>query len=93
LAIGLGAQILPGKGEPSHLPSVQSPEETAPIDVARQAVQEVQEGAEEVGREVQEGVKKADEVREEVEGADKRREVRERMERRKGGWKSRAFDL
>ena len=60
---------------------------------AREAVQDVarvEEGAEEAMRE---GIRRAVRVREIVDGAQARGEVKERVERRRKGWRSGAFDF
>ncbi|TCD66329.1 hypothetical protein EIP91_001478 [Steccherinum ochraceum] len=85
LAIGIGPQILPGKGEPHNLENG----ETGLRDVAREALEEVQGAVDVV----------VDEVRRDVRGAEDSaveagRRGRERLRREEGreGWQSDAFD-
>ncbi|KAL5528669.1 hypothetical protein ACEPAF_7805 [Sanghuangporus sanghuang] len=100
LSVGLGAQLLPGKGEPTTLGvERESPQEAAHkvAETAREAVEDVQakvhhakEGIEDVGRR---GIQEAVRVRRLAEEAGERMENQERRERRRRGWRSRAFDL
>lgn len=89
MAVGVGAQILPGKGEPGA--------RETPREVARDALGEVQGAIDGVrgkaDEAVDETIRRARLLREDVEEAGERRERRERVEGRRRGWKSRAFDL
>ncbi len=92
LAIGLGAQILPGKGEPLEL-DPDARQTVEPSQVARDALEDVQGAMDDVRERVGEGVKKAGNARGAVEGAERRMERRMGKEVRRGGWRSKAFDL
>ncbi|KAJ7128106.1 hypothetical protein C8R46DRAFT_972805 [Mycena filopes] len=91
LAIGGGAQLFPNKGGPYDV------DEPTVAEVAREAVEEVQEAVvESVGktREVVEAAEdEAVRIRGEFERAEERKIAREKFERHRGGWRSRAFDL
>ncbi|KAJ7627634.1 hypothetical protein DFH06DRAFT_1007090 [Mycena polygramma] len=91
LAIGGGAQLFPHKGGPYD------EEEVTAGDVAREAVDEVQEAVNKsVGktREVADAAgEEAVRIRGDLERAEERKRDRERFERDRGGWKSHAFDL
>lgn len=91
IAVGVGAQILPGKGGPHDLHG--QVETERPQDVAREALEEVQEGVEEVEERVEDVVDEAARVREEVDQAQVRGTVRTRVEAKRAGWRSAAFDL
>ncbi|KAL5523594.1 hypothetical protein ACEPAG_7767 [Sanghuangporus baumii] len=100
LSVGLGAQLLPGKGEPTTLGiERESPQEAAHkvAETAREAVDDVQgkvqhakEGIEDAGRK---GMQEAVRVRRLAEETGERMENQERRERKRRGWRSRAFDL
>ncbi|TFK78450.1 hypothetical protein K466DRAFT_77956 [Polyporus arcularius HHB13444] len=99
LAVGIGAQILPGKGGPY---GASAPEvlEDGVEGVKVRALEETREVVEDVARAeagaeeaVREGVERAVRVREELDGARGRGQVRERVERRRKGWRSAAFDV
>ncbi|KAJ6499679.1 hypothetical protein C8R47DRAFT_295418 [Mycena vitilis] len=91
LAIGGGAQLFPHKGGPYD------EEEVTAGDVAREAVDEVQDAVtKSVGktREVADAAgEEAVRIRGDLERAEERKRDRESFERDRGGWKSRAFDL
>ncbi|KAI0744344.1 hypothetical protein C8Q80DRAFT_1107728 [Daedaleopsis nitida] len=97
LAVGIRAQVLPGKGGPYGATSSSgfAVEEVGvrAREEAREAAGDVAAVEEEVEEGVREGVAKAVEVREEVRDAEARGEVRERVERRRRGWRSEVFDL
>ncbi|RPD68333.1 hypothetical protein L226DRAFT_617588 [Lentinus tigrinus ALCF2SS1-7] len=99
LAVGIGAQVLPGRGGPYGASAPEVLEDgmegvkVRATEEARDAVGDVA-GAEEYAEEVvREGVRRAVMVREDVEGARGRGEVRERVERRRKGWRSAVFDF
>jgi hypothetical protein len=94
LAVGVGAQLLPGKGG-AHDAHGHAGDYAgdAPATIAREALDEVQERVEAAEHAVEEAVDGAVRVREEIEGAEVRGTVRRRVEAKRGGWKSRAFDL
>ncbi|RPD68312.1 hypothetical protein L226DRAFT_617578 [Lentinus tigrinus ALCF2SS1-7] len=99
LAVGIGAQVLPGRGGPYGASAPEVLEDgmegvkVRATEEAREAVEDVA-GAEEYAEEaVREGVRRAVRVREDVEGARGRGEVRERVERRRKGWRSAVFDF
>ncbi|KAJ6631180.1 hypothetical protein B0H10DRAFT_711550 [Mycena sp. CBHHK59/15] len=87
LAVGGGAQLFPNKGGPYGVDEVTS------VDVAREAVNDIQQTIgktrEMVGAVEDESVR----VRKDIERAEERKIDRERFERRRGGWRSHAFDL
>ncbi|KAL1941942.1 hypothetical protein VTO73DRAFT_6472 [Trametes versicolor] len=100
LAVGIGAQVLPGKGGPygaAHPPTRAFEGGVAGVvrrgaEEAREAVGDVARAEEVIEGEVRAGLDKAEEVREAVRDAGARAEVRTRVEARRGGWRSRAFD-
>lgn len=92
LAVGVAEQILPGLGGPedgAKVPEV--------VERARDAVGEVQEAATHVAEgatEVRkEGEEVAGDVKDKAARAAERMEARRDVERRKKGWKSKAFDF
>lgn len=87
LAIGIGAQLLPGKAQPEldDIPSV--------TGIANIALQEVDEAVEDAKDVVKDGVSEAVGFRRNLEAAGERMEVREVVEKKRNGWKSRAFDF
>lgn len=97
LAVGLSAQILPGKAEP--LVARSSPGEVAKSVVkhAQETVDDVRELGEDIGvrtsEVVDEGIVRAAGVRRELQSAEVRMRKREGFETRRRGWRSRAFDL
>jgi hypothetical protein len=95
IALGVGAQILPGKGGPHDLHA--DGEVEAPAQVVRAVLDEVEETIEEEVAVVQHGIETAAETVEQakadVETAEVRAEVRTQKERKKGGWRSKVFDL
>ncbi|KAI0820075.1 hypothetical protein BC628DRAFT_1341855 [Trametes gibbosa] len=100
LAIGIGAQVLPGKGGPYGVARAPAHAFEGGVEgvvgrgaeEAREAAEDVVRAEERVEGAVREGVGRAREVREEVEEAGARAEVRGRVEGRRRGWRSRAFD-
>ncbi|KAL5485387.1 hypothetical protein ACEPAI_8029 [Sanghuangporus weigelae] len=100
ISVGLSAQLLPGKGEPTTLGvERESPQEAARkvAETAREAVDDVQgkvyhakEGIEDARRR---GMQEAVRVRRLAEETGERMEHQERRERKRRGWRSRAFDL
>ncbi|KAJ6571811.1 hypothetical protein B0H19DRAFT_1131376 [Mycena capillaripes] len=91
LAVGGGAQLFPHKGGPYGA------EEITAGELAREAVDDMQEAVNQsVGktREVVETVEdEAIRIRGDLERAEERKIDRERFERYRGGWRSHAFDL
>ncbi|KAJ7770572.1 hypothetical protein B0H16DRAFT_1515956 [Mycena metata] len=91
LAVGGGAQLFPNKGGPYGV------EEPTVAEVARGAVDEVQEAVTRSVGKTREVVEAAEDeavrIRGEFERAEVRKRDRERFEQHRGGWKSRAFDL
>lgn len=90
LAVGIGEQILPGKGGP-HADSGE--DAYGPRDVAREGLDEIQSRMEDVTDAGHEALHQGTEMRRDVEHAAAREQDRERHERRKGGWRSSAFDF
>ncbi|KAF8189924.1 hypothetical protein K438DRAFT_1676518 [Mycena galopus ATCC 62051] len=92
LAVGGGPQLFPHKGGPYGAEDV-----TAAGEVAREAVDEIQETVAHAAgktREVAQTVENnAVQIRDDLERAEQRKMDRERFERHRGGWRSRAFDL
>jgi hypothetical protein len=85
IAVGGGAQIFPGKGGPYG--------ENGPDSIVT-AVEHVVDEVVEASSEATKALKsKAVEVRKDLERAEVRKETRKRVERRKSGWRSHAFDL
>ncbi|EIW63656.1 uncharacterized protein TRAVEDRAFT_69572 [Trametes versicolor FP-101664 SS1] len=99
LAVGIGAQALPGKGGPygAARPPARAFEGGVEgvvgrgTEEAREAVGDVAR-AEVIEEQVRAGMERAGEMREAVRDAGARAEVRTRVEARRGGWRSRAFD-
>ncbi|KAI0762170.1 hypothetical protein BD413DRAFT_606873 [Trametes elegans] len=101
LAVGVGAQVLPGKGGPYGAPhpparalegGLEGVQARAVLE-AREAVDDVarvEERAEDV---VREGVEEVQRMREDVRDAEARADVRARLEGKRKGWRSCAFDL
>lgn len=90
LAVGIGAQILPGKGGPGD----QSAEDWhGPREMVREGLDEVQSRVDEVMEAGHEALRHGTSLRRGVERADQREHVEESAERRRGGWRSRAFDV
>ncbi|KAJ7136079.1 hypothetical protein C8R44DRAFT_392980 [Mycena epipterygia] len=91
LAVGGGAQLFPNKG------GAYGVEEVTAGELAREAVDEIQEAVDRsVGktREVVDVVgEESVRIRGDIERAEERKMDRERFERHRGGWKSHAFDL
>jgi hypothetical protein len=90
LAVGVGAQILPGKGGPEGGVKPAA-------DQARDALTELEDAAGNAAGKAKimgdEAVETAVNAREELEEASARMEVREDLERKKRGWRSRVFDF
>ncbi|KAI0369621.1 hypothetical protein BV20DRAFT_1077187 [Pilatotrama ljubarskyi] len=99
LTIGIGAQVLPGKGVPyrtegaPHEESEWEGVKARTAEEARGALEDVVEGGERLEEDVRAGVEGAQRTREEVREAARRADVRNRVEGRRGGWRSRAFDF
>lgn len=94
IAIGVGAQILPGKGGAHDAHGhADDYEGDGPAEVAREALDEVQGRVDDVERGVEGAVEEAVKVREEVDQAGARGTVRARLEAKREGWRSLAFDL
>ncbi|KAJ7800327.1 hypothetical protein B0H14DRAFT_2465465 [Mycena olivaceomarginata] len=91
LAVGGGAQLFPHKGGPYGV------DEVTAVEVAREAVDEIQEAVTNSAGKTREVVETVEEdavrIRGDLERADQRKMDRERFERRRGGWRSHAFDL
>ena len=89
-AVGIGPQILPGKGGPE-------PEANSATDQAREALIEVEgvtmHAAERAKAVTGDAIGTAATTRESLENVSTRMEAREGFEVRKKGWKSRAFDF
>lgn len=90
VAVGIGPQILPGKGGPE-------PEVDYATDQARGARAEVEGAAENVAGKAKsvadDALGAAATARENLEDASTRMEAREGVEARRKGWRSRAFDF
>ncbi|KZT37835.1 hypothetical protein SISSUDRAFT_1120040 [Sistotremastrum suecicum HHB10207 ss-3] len=86
IAVGVGEQVLPGKGGP-----VDSDE--TPADVARESLQEIDDQAHALAEEIQGMEREAVRTRHEIEDAAERGTQRRRKEQKREGWKSSAFDL
>ncbi|KAF7350504.1 hypothetical protein MVEN_01356000 [Mycena venus] len=91
VAIGGGAQLFPHKGGPYGV------EEVTAGEVAREAVDEIQEAVNQSAGKTKEVIgvveDEAVRIRGDFERAEERKVDRERFERRRGGWRSHAFDL
>jgi hypothetical protein len=91
LAIGGGAQLFPHKGGPYGA------EEVTAGEVAREAVDEMQEALDKSVGKTREVVEAAGDqairIRDDLERAEERKMERERFEKHRGGWRSHAFDL
>ena len=88
LAVGIGAQILPGKGGPH------ANEDTyGPRDLARESLDEVQSRLDEITQAGEQASRQGADLRRGMEQAERREQARENIERRGIGWRSRAFDL
>ncbi|KAL6303539.1 hypothetical protein BKA93DRAFT_735014 [Sparassis latifolia] len=90
LAVGIGPQILPGKGGPVDGPRAS---EYGAVDITRGAMGELQGAVECTNGTVESIMEQTAKVREEVEEARERGAIREGVERRRKGWKSRVFDM
>ncbi|EJF65616.1 hypothetical protein DICSQDRAFT_133225 [Dichomitus squalens LYAD-421 SS1] len=104
LAVGIGPQILPGKGGPYSERSSQDSDSLADdlslkdarvraTEEARDAAGEVTQAQESAEESLRADVEQVVQMREEITGAEARGEVRTRVERKKKGWRSAAFDL
>ncbi|EJD02804.1 uncharacterized protein FOMMEDRAFT_167953 [Fomitiporia mediterranea MF3/22] len=100
MAIGVGSQLLPGKAEPTALGvERESPQEASHevSEAAREAIEDVHGKVQDIREDVQgvaqKGIEEAVQARRTVEAAEERMQNQERRERRKAGWRSRAFDL
>ncbi|KAF7790737.1 hypothetical protein EIP86_001693 [Pleurotus ostreatoroseus] len=94
LAVGVGAQILPGKGGPyGEEAEPVAGEDYGPRDMAREVLDEVQSRLDEVMEAGHEAVHHGVEIRRDAEIANEREQQREGEERKRRGWRSRAFDL
>ncbi|KAI0746172.1 hypothetical protein C8Q76DRAFT_706217 [Earliella scabrosa] len=96
LAVGIGAQVLPGKGGPYGASAPEVLEDIQGVQVrgreeARDALQDVEAAGKRLEEAVREGVGRAVREREEVEEAGTRGQVRTRIEREQMGWRSSAF--
>ena len=100
LAVGVGAQVLPGKGEtyggasaPELLDHDTENMQARAAEEAREAVGDVVRAQMRAEDGLITGVDSAMRAREAVVDAGMRGEVRARVERRRKGWRSPAFDL
>jgi len=86
VAIGVGEQILPGKGGPVL-------EEESPAEVARETVYEVEQSLEQGKDTVQGAGREALHTREQMAQAQEQMAQTQEEERRKRGWRSAVFDI
>ncbi|EIN13043.1 hypothetical protein PUNSTDRAFT_42456 [Punctularia strigosozonata HHB-11173 SS5] len=85
IAVGIGAQVLPGKGGP-HDHDAHEPDP----EPARRVLDQVE--SEVVGK-VQKTEGVVENTRHDIDVAQARKQVRERLERKRSGWRSAAFDI
>ncbi|KAI0088053.1 hypothetical protein BDY19DRAFT_891712 [Irpex rosettiformis] len=90
LAIGVGEQILPGKGGPHD---THGADEYGPRELGREALDEIQSRVDEVVRVEETVVGRASKLTREAQDAAEREAGREQEEAVEGGWKSDAFDF
>ncbi|KAI0630054.1 hypothetical protein C8Q77DRAFT_237448 [Trametes polyzona] len=101
LAVGIGAQVLPGKGGPfgAEHPPARAFEggleglQTRAAEEAREAVEDVAQVERRVEEEVQEGIESVQVLRDEANEAASRAQLRTRVEGKREGWRSKAFDV
>lgn len=91
LAIGIGEQILPGKGGPHDANT--NEDEYGPRDIAREALDEIQSRVDQAVEAEEVAGERSAEVRRDMEDAAAREQRKERRESVKHGWRSDAFDI
>ncbi|PSS10987.1 hypothetical protein PHLCEN_2v3360 [Hermanssonia centrifuga] len=92
ITLGVGAQILPGKGGPHDANPGEDGDQDRPQNIAREALDQVQARVEDVVETGEHIVQRTKDVGNEVEGARERERAAEGAESRKEGWRSHAFD-
>ena len=89
LAVGIGAQVLPGKGGPH----VEGQDHYGPGDLLQEGADEIESRTQQTSEAGHEALRQAAALRHGVERAEARERDSEARERRIGGWRSRAFDF
>ncbi|KLO05644.1 hypothetical protein SCHPADRAFT_1002788 [Schizopora paradoxa] len=92
LAIGMGAQVLPGKGEPTSRESLKEVGQDVAGEFSSTG-HETEERIIQKGKDLKDGVYAATEARKQIDNAGERMENKARQEGWKKGWQSKAFDM